>query len=68
VTSVNVSRIDEIKVPVYFFLELNDYSVHYELAERYLSQLKAHYKEIVWLENSGNIENKVLKNTFDHEL
>jgi esterase/lipase len=56
VTSVNVSRIDEIKVPVYFFLGLNDYSVQYELAERYLSQLKAHYKEIVWLENSGHID------------
>jgi len=40
VTSVNISRIDEFKVPVYFFLGLNDYSVRYELAERYLNHLR----------------------------
>lgn len=76
VTSVDLTEINEIKVPIYFFLGKHDYSVPFELAESYLKELKAPYKEIFWFENSGhypNLEepekyqdiliNMVLKNT-----
>ncbi len=75
VTSVDLTGIKEINVPIYFFLGKHDYPVPFELAERYLKKLKAPYKEVIWFENSGhypNLEepekyqdvliNKVLKN------
>jgi pimeloyl-ACP methyl ester carboxylesterase len=57
VTSIDLTGIKRIKVPVYFFLGKHDYSVPFEIAERYLNKLKAPYKEIVWFENSGHYPN-----------
>jgi len=47
VTTVDITRIKEIEVPVYFFLGRNDYSMPYELAERYLNHLRAPNKELI---------------------
>ena len=57
VTTIDLTGIKRIKVPVYFFLGKYDYSVPFELAERYLIKLKAPYKKIVWFENSGHYPN-----------
>ena len=79
VTSVDLTGIKKIDVPIYFFLGKHDYSVPFELAECFMNKLKAPYKEIVWFQNSGhypNLEepekyqdvliNKVLKNSLSH--
>ena len=76
VTTIDLTGIKKIEVPVYLFLGKHDYSVPFELAVRYFNKLDAPYKEIIWFENSGhypNLEetkkyqdvliNEVLKNT-----
>lgn len=55
--TIDFSGINRIEVPVFFFLGKHDYSVPFELAERFLNRLKAPYKEIVWFDNSGHFPN-----------
>ena len=41
-------------MPVYFFLGRHDYQIPSTLAERYLNDLEAPKKELVWFENSAH--------------
>ena len=47
-------EVPEVKVPVYFFLGRHDNQIPSVLAERYLNELKAPKKELVWFENSAH--------------
>jgi pimeloyl-ACP methyl ester carboxylesterase len=49
------SHVTKIDIPVYFFLGKHDYSCPFELAEQYMSILKAPFKEIIWFENSAHM-------------
>ena len=47
----------EIKVPVYFLEGRYDYEAPAVLAERYLQQLRAPRKELIWFERSAHFVN-----------
>jgi pimeloyl-ACP methyl ester carboxylesterase len=48
-------KVDNLKVPTYFFLGRNDHQAPSILAEMYIKDLKAHSKEIVWFEKSAHL-------------
>jgi len=43
-----------VRVPVYFFTGRHDYTVPFELSERYFEKLLAPRKRMVWFENSAH--------------
>jgi len=43
-----------VRVPVYFFTGRHDYTVPFELSERYFEKLRAPRKRMVWFENSAH--------------
>ena len=47
-------ELQELKIPVYFFLGRHDWNVPAVLAESMFQKLNAPYKEIIWFENSGH--------------
>jgi pimeloyl-ACP methyl ester carboxylesterase len=50
-------KVDNLKVPAYFFLGRNDQQAPSTLAEMYIKDLKADPKEIVWFEKSAHLCN-----------
>lgn len=50
----DLSSIKEIKIPVYFFMGRHDWNLPTSLSEKFLENLNAPKKEIVWFENSGH--------------
>lgn len=49
-----INTVKELNVPVYLLLGHHDYNCGFELAEKWLSQLKAPQKRIIWFENSAH--------------
>ena len=49
-----LTEVTELKVPVYLLLGHHDYNCSWELGEKWLKQLKAPQKELVWFENSAH--------------
>ena len=50
-------EISELKVPVYFFIGKHDYQTPFELVEKFYSEIKAPYKEIIWFDKSAHMLN-----------
>jgi pimeloyl-ACP methyl ester carboxylesterase len=48
-------KVDNLKIPVYFFLGRYDYQAPSVIAEKYIKDLKANTKEIVWFEESAHL-------------
>ncbi|BHH82377.1 alpha/beta fold hydrolase [Desulforhopalus sp. 52FAK] len=48
------SQVTQVEVPVYFFLGRHDYNAPASLAEQYVQELRAPYKEMVWFEHSAH--------------
>lgn len=61
-------KVDNLKVPAYFFLGRNDYQAPSILAEMYIKDLKANSKEIVWFEESAHLCQIEEKEKFALEL
>jgi pimeloyl-ACP methyl ester carboxylesterase len=49
-----MEEVTSVRVPVYFFQGRHDYVTPGELAEEYLSRLRAPAKKMVWFENSAH--------------
>jgi pimeloyl-ACP methyl ester carboxylesterase len=49
-----IDSITSVDLPIFFFTGRYDYTVPFELSERYLEKLKAPSKELVWFENSAH--------------
>lgn len=43
-----------LKIPVYFFIGRHDINAPTELVEKYIKELSAPHKEIIWFEHSGH--------------
>jgi pimeloyl-ACP methyl ester carboxylesterase len=55
VSKLNLLKlVPELSVPVYFLLGKHDYTVPYEIAEKYFEKLIAPFKEIIWFDNSAH--------------
>jgi pimeloyl-ACP methyl ester carboxylesterase len=52
--NTDLSYIKEVKVPVYLFMGRHDWNLPTSISERFLKNLTAPKKEIVWFENSGH--------------
>jgi pimeloyl-ACP methyl ester carboxylesterase len=48
-------KVDNLKVPAYFFLGRNDYQAPSIIAEMYMKDLKSDSKEVVWFEKSAHL-------------
>lgn len=48
------AQVPRLDVPVYFLIGRHDYNTPFELAEKYLSQLEAPKKGLIWFENSAH--------------
>jgi pimeloyl-ACP methyl ester carboxylesterase len=47
-------QVNEVKVPVYFFIGRHDYNTPFELAESYFEYIKAPFKKLIWFEKSAH--------------
>lgn len=54
VFKTNLTAIDELKVPSYFFVGRHDQSLPTIVTEEFVSKLRAPKKELVWFEESGH--------------
>jgi esterase/lipase len=61
-------KVDNLKVPAYFFLGRNDQQAPSILAEMYIKDLKADSKEIVWFEKSAHLCNIEEEENFALEM
>ncbi|MFD3157998.1 alpha/beta fold hydrolase [Haloimpatiens sp. FM7330] len=55
VSNLNLlNLVPKLNVPVYFLLGKYDYTVPFEIAEKYFNKLTAPFKEIIWFNNSAH--------------
>ncbi len=54
VFNTDLSKIRELKIPVYFFMGRHDWNLPTSVTETFVKNLTAPKKEIVWFENSGH--------------
>jgi len=52
-----ITRVPELKVPLYFLEGRHDYEAPTTLAERYFEALKAPHKTLIWFESSAHFVN-----------
>ena len=52
--TTDLSKIRELKIPVYFFMGRHDWNLPTAITEEFVKNLAAPKKEIVWFENSGH--------------
>ena len=61
-------QVPELKMPVYFFEGRHDYQVPFELVEKFIENLKAPKKKIIWFEKSGHLPNVQETEKFEQAL
>ena len=49
------TTVEQVEIPVYFFLGRHDYTTPSDIADKYLERLETPKKELVWFEESAHM-------------